>query len=61
MLQFTFSLNGRRRTVSVEGRTTLLEMLRESFLLTGSKEACGVGKTFFNLLAVFPFMAVHPP
>ena len=44
MLRLTFTLNGRRRTVSVEGRTTLLEVLRESFLLTGSKEACGVGE-----------------
>jgi len=44
MFDMTFTLNGTRRTIEVEARTTLLEMLREGLLLTGTKEACGVGE-----------------
>ena len=44
MFDLTFTLNGTRRTIEVEARTTLLEMLREGLLLTGTKEACGVGE-----------------
>ena len=44
MFDLTFTLNGTRRTIEVEARTTLLEMLREGLLHTGTKEACGVGE-----------------
>lgn len=43
-MQVKFSVNGKPRTIDVEARTTLLEAIRESLLLTGTKEACGVGE-----------------
>ncbi|MCJ7726552.1 MAG: 2Fe-2S iron-sulfur cluster-binding protein, partial [Acidimicrobiia bacterium] len=43
-MEVTFTVNGRLRTIEVEARTTLLEAIRESLLLTGTKEACGVGE-----------------
>jgi xanthine dehydrogenase YagT iron-sulfur-binding subunit len=39
----TLILNGLARTASVEPRTTLLELLRERFDLTGAKPACDSG------------------
>jgi aerobic-type carbon monoxide dehydrogenase small subunit (CoxS/CutS family) len=43
-LEVTLSVNGTPRVIDVEPRTTLLEAIRESLLLTGAKEACGVGE-----------------
>ena len=40
----TLFVNGSPRVIEVEPRTTLLEAIRESLLLTGAKEACGVGE-----------------
>ena len=39
----TFTVNGRPYEVAVEPRWTLLETVRESLRLTGSKEGCGTG------------------
>jgi len=36
-------VNGERHQLDVEPRTTLLEVLRESLHLTGTKEGCGLG------------------
>jgi carbon-monoxide dehydrogenase small subunit len=44
MLDLTLTVNGTRRTIEAEPRMTLLEVLREGLLLTGTKEACGVGE-----------------
>jgi carbon-monoxide dehydrogenase small subunit len=44
MERLEFNVNGKRRIEIVEARTTLLEVLRESLLLTGTKEACGIGE-----------------
>jgi aerobic-type carbon monoxide dehydrogenase small subunit (CoxS/CutS family) len=38
------TVNGVRHRLDVDPRTTLLEVLREQMLLTGTKEACGVGE-----------------
>jgi carbon-monoxide dehydrogenase small subunit len=37
-------VNGKREKVSIEPHTTLLHLLREELLLTGTKEGCGVGQ-----------------
>lgn len=37
-------VNGERSVVAVDPRLTLLEVLREHLLLTGTKEGCGVGE-----------------
>lgn len=42
--EITFTLNGERVTAQVDLRKNLLELLREDFGLTGSKEGCGVGE-----------------
>ncbi|NGO09087.1 (2Fe-2S)-binding protein [Streptomyces sp. HC44] len=39
----SLSVNGRRRTVTVDNRTSLLDLLREHFGLTGSKKGCNAG------------------
>ena len=39
----TLHINGREENISVEPRTTLLEVLRDRLDLTGTKEACGRG------------------
>jgi carbon-monoxide dehydrogenase small subunit len=39
----TIEVNGERRTVEVRADETLLELLRETLGLTGSKEGCGIG------------------
>ncbi|MGX1912670.1 (2Fe-2S)-binding protein [Streptomyces phaeochromogenes] len=36
-------VNGTRRTVTVDNRTSLLDLLREHFGLTGSKKGCNAG------------------
>jgi len=43
-MELTFTVNGKPRTVEVGAHVTLLEAIRESLLLTGTKEACGVGE-----------------
>ncbi len=40
----TLSVNGKTHTLSVEPRTTLLEVLRERLDLTGAKPACDRGE-----------------
>lgn len=44
MIEIDLTVNGIPRRVGVEPATTLLEVLRESLLLTGAKEGCGVGE-----------------
>lgn len=44
MITITLVVNGQERQVAVEPRRTLLEVLREELLLTGTKEGCGVGE-----------------
>lgn len=40
----TFTLNGRRQTLEVDNRTTLLDVLRERLKLTGTKKGCDHGQ-----------------
>ncbi len=42
--KITFELNGRNRTVEIDDRESLLEVLRCRLELTGAKEGCGVGE-----------------
>ncbi|PAZ16083.1 carbon monoxide dehydrogenase [Streptomyces sp. SA15] len=39
----SLTVNGSRRTVTVDNRTSLLDLLREHFGLTGSKKGCNAG------------------
>ncbi|MEU0882504.1 2Fe-2S iron-sulfur cluster-binding protein [Lentzea sp. NPDC005914] len=39
----SLTVNGTRRTVSVDNRTSLLDLLREHFRLTGTKKGCDAG------------------
>lgn len=39
----SLTVNGTRRTVTVDNRTSLLDLLREHFALTGSKKGCNAG------------------
>ncbi|EFL28999.1 iron-sulfur cluster-binding protein [Streptomyces himastatinicus ATCC 53653] len=39
----SLTVNGRPRTVTVDNRTSLLDLLREHFGLTGSKKGCNAG------------------
>ncbi|AVV47961.1 carbon monoxide dehydrogenase [Streptomyces sp. P3] len=39
----TLTVNGERRTVTVDNRTSLLDLLREHLDLTGSKKGCNAG------------------
>ncbi|QYX76629.1 (2Fe-2S)-binding protein [Streptomyces akebiae] len=41
--QVSLTVNGKRRTVTVDNRTSLLDLLREHFDLTGSKKGCNAG------------------
>ncbi len=41
--EMTFNVNGERHTVQVDIRRTLLEVLRETLGLTGTKEMCNKG------------------
>lgn len=41
----SLTVNGTRRTVTVDNRTSLLDLLREHFDLTGSKKGCNAGAT----------------
>jgi len=38
--KITFTVNGNKRTVEIDGRETALEVLREKLDLTGSKRGC---------------------
>ncbi len=42
--EINFTLNGEAVTCTVDIRKSLLEMLRDDFELTGTKEGCGVGE-----------------
>jgi xanthine dehydrogenase YagT iron-sulfur-binding subunit len=44
LLSVGFTVNGKRRTISVEPRTTLLEALRGTLALTGTKKGCDRGE-----------------
>ena len=41
--QVSLTINGTRHTVTVDNRTSLLDLLREHLGLTGSKKGCDVG------------------
>ena len=42
--EITFSINGRQRSLYIDIRKSLLEVLREELGLTGVKHGCGVGE-----------------
>lgn len=44
MISLDVIVNGTRHQIDVNPRLTLLEVLRENMLLTGTKEGCGVGE-----------------
>jgi aerobic-type carbon monoxide dehydrogenase small subunit (CoxS/CutS family) len=44
MVHIDMTINGEREVVEVDPFLTLLEVLRETLVLTGTKEACGVGE-----------------
>jgi carbon-monoxide dehydrogenase small subunit len=44
MISVDLTVNGERHQIDVDPRLTLLEVLRENLLLTGTKEGCGVGE-----------------
>ena len=44
LIEISFVINGREMTLSVPPQRTLLEMIREDLLLTGTKEGCGHGE-----------------
>ena len=41
--QVTLRINGRQRSVTVDNRTSLLDLLRENLRLTGTKKGCDQG------------------
>src|SRR5689334_17615381 len=43
MPSFSFSVNGRKRTVDVDSDTPLLWILRDTLELRGTKYGCGIG------------------
>ncbi len=44
MVRIDTTVNGRREVLEVDSNLTLLEVLRESLFLSGTKEGCGVGE-----------------
>ena len=44
MIHLDLDINGERYEIDVDPRLTLLEVLRENLLLSGTKEGCGVGE-----------------
>ncbi|MGB9358423.1 MAG: (2Fe-2S)-binding protein [Acidimicrobiia bacterium] len=44
MIDLDVTINGVHRHITTDPRLTLLEVLREQVLLTGTKEGCGVGE-----------------
>ncbi|MBA4407531.1 (2Fe-2S)-binding protein [bacterium] len=43
-MELKFKLNGKEAEVTIEPNTRLIDLLREKFDLTGTKEGCGVGE-----------------
>ncbi len=43
MPEYSFTVNGIKKTVDVEGDTPLLWVLRDNLQLTGTKYSCGIG------------------
>ncbi len=43
-ITLTFSLNGNKNSLKTHGNRRLLDVLREDFGLTGTKEGCGIGE-----------------
>ena len=43
-MDLVLSVNGKTEKVSVQPNVTLLHLLREELMLTGTKEACGMGQ-----------------
>ncbi|MFQ5911980.1 MAG: (2Fe-2S)-binding protein [Nitrospinota bacterium] len=43
MRAIELSVNGERRTLQIEDQARLVDVLREKFFLTGTKEGCSVG------------------
>ena len=43
-ITLTFSLNGKKISTKTHGHRKLLDLLREDFGLTGTKEGCGIGE-----------------
>ncbi|MFF3851299.1 2Fe-2S iron-sulfur cluster-binding protein [Streptomyces sp. NPDC002328] len=41
--RLSLTVNGERRTVTIDNRTSLLDLLREHFGLTGTKKGCNAG------------------
>ncbi|WP_442916818.1 (2Fe-2S)-binding protein [Lentzea sp. NBC_00516] len=41
--QVSLTVNGNRRTITIDNRTSLLDLLREHFGLTGTKKGCDAG------------------
>ncbi|RYY05427.1 MAG: 2Fe-2S iron-sulfur cluster binding domain-containing protein, partial [Alphaproteobacteria bacterium] len=44
MMKVTMKVNGQRRSLEIDTRTTLLDALREHLQLTGSKKGCDHGQ-----------------
>ena len=44
MVRIDTTVNGRHEVLEVDSNLTLLEVLRESLFLSGTKEGCGVGE-----------------
>lgn len=44
LISVSLTINGLPHTVAVEGRAVLLDVLRDSFYLTGSKKSCDHGQ-----------------
>ncbi len=44
MPRVELTINGERELIDVDSNLTLVEVLRENLLLSGTKEACGVGE-----------------
>jgi xanthine dehydrogenase YagT iron-sulfur-binding subunit len=44
MLDLQLTVNGRSRTLNIDARTSLLDLLRENLQLTGSKKGCDHGQ-----------------
>ena len=42
-MRVSFNLNGRDECVEVDGKELLIDTIRQRFLLTGTKKACGTG------------------
>jgi aerobic carbon-monoxide dehydrogenase small subunit len=43
-MEIDLLVNGKREKVSLQANATLLQLLREDLMLTGTKEGCGIGQ-----------------